>query len=124
MSGSHNVSGAHKNMIAVIRVSAPVMIISLEDGECIGEISSLILPLPRPKSSSVCVQDAKADESDDNLSCSVDECLEGERYMAFKPIPFIKSVEERLRRGQAINHDPYTNTQHEPFALSAYKTWN
>lgn len=111
-------------MIAVIRVSAPVMIISLENGECIGEMLGLILPLPWPKSSGLCVQDAKADETNDNLSCSVYECLRDERDMAFKPIPFIKSVKGRVRRGKAIDHGAYTNTQHEPFALSAYKTWS
>jgi hypothetical protein len=36
-----DVRGAHKNMIAVMRVSDPVIIISLENGECIGEMLGL-----------------------------------------------------------------------------------
>jgi len=84
--------GAYKNMVAVMRVSVPVMIISLENGECIGEMLGLILPLPWPESCGVYVQGAKADETNDNLSCSVYECLRDQRDMVFKPIPFIKTV--------------------------------
>jgi hypothetical protein len=47
--GLRDVRAAHKNMIAVMRVSDPVMIISLENGECMGEMLGLILPLPWPK---------------------------------------------------------------------------
>jgi hypothetical protein len=39
--GLRDVRGAHKNMVAVIRVSVPVMIISLENGEYIGEMLML-----------------------------------------------------------------------------------
>ena len=87
-----DVRGAYKNMVAVMRVRVPVMIISLENGERIGEMLGLILPLPWPKSCGVYVQGAKADETNDNLSCGVYECLREQRDMAFKPIPFIKTV--------------------------------
>lgn len=73
--GLRDVRGAHKNMTAVMRVSVPVMIISLEKSECIGEMLGLILPLPRPKCCAVYVQGAKANETNDNQSCSVYECL-------------------------------------------------
>ena len=79
-------------MTAVMRVSDPVMIISLENGECMGEMLGFILPLPWPKPCGVYVQGAKADETNDNQSCSVYECLRDQRSMAFKPSPFIKSV--------------------------------
>ena len=95
--GLRDVRGAHKNMIAVMRVSVPVMIISLENGERIVETSGLILPLPWPKSCGVYVQDAKADETNDNLSCCVCESLRDQRNMAFEPVPFIKSVEGRIK---------------------------
>jgi hypothetical protein len=79
-------------MVAVMRVRVPVMIISLENGKCTSEMLSLILPLPWPKSCGVYVQGSKADKTNDNLSCSVYECLRDQRDMAFKPIPFIKTV--------------------------------
>ena len=71
-----------------------MMIISLENGECIGGMLGLILPLPWSKSRGVYVQGAKADETNDNLSCGVYECLRDQKDMAFKPNPFIKSVEK------------------------------
>jgi hypothetical protein len=58
--------GAHKNTNARIRVSVPLMIISLEKGEYIGEMLNLVVLLPR-----VCgmhVQEIRADEAGDNLS--------------------------------------------------------
>ena len=73
--GLRDVRGAYKNMVAVMRVSVPVMIISLENGKCIGGMLGLILPLPWSKSRGVYVQGAKADETNDNLSCSVYERL-------------------------------------------------
>jgi hypothetical protein len=48
--GLRDVRGTHKNKIATMRVIVPVMIISLENGECIVETLGLILPLPWPKS--------------------------------------------------------------------------
>jgi hypothetical protein len=90
--GLRDVKGAHKNVIAVMRVSVPVMIMSLENGECIGEMLGLILPLPWLKSCGVYVQYSKADETNDNLSCSVYEYLRDQRDMTLKPIPFIKTV--------------------------------
>ena len=73
--GLRNVRGAYKNMVAVMRVRVPVMIISLQKGERIGEMLGLILPLPWLKSRGVYVQGAKADETNDNLSCSIYEHL-------------------------------------------------
>jgi hypothetical protein len=60
-----------------MRVSVPVMIISLEDGKYVGETLDLVVPLPWLKSCGVYVQGAKADETRDNLSCNVYECLRG-----------------------------------------------
>ena len=74
---SRDVEGAHKNVIAVMRVSVPVMIISLEKGEYIVEMLGLVVPLPRLKSCAVYVQTAKADKPRDNLSCNANECLRG-----------------------------------------------
>ena len=89
-----DVGGAHKNKIAVMRVIVPVIIISLEDGEHISGMLALILPLPWPKPCGVYMQGTKADETNDNLSCGVYECLPDQRVMAFQPDPFIKSVGE------------------------------
>ena len=67
--------GAHKNDSAVIRVSVPVIIISLEEGKCIGEMLNLSAPLPRLKPCGMYVQGAKAGETDDNLTCNIYEGL-------------------------------------------------
>jgi hypothetical protein len=73
--GLRVVRGAHKNDTAVMSVSIPVMIISLEEGKCIDEKLNLVVPLPWLKPSSMDMQCAKADETRDNLSCNVHECL-------------------------------------------------
>jgi hypothetical protein len=72
--GLRDVSGAHKNDSAVIRVSVPVIIISLEEGKYIGEMLNLFAPLPRLKHCGMNVQGTKADETRDNLSCKVYKC--------------------------------------------------
>ena len=122
--GWRDARGAHKNMIAVMRVSVPVTIISLGKGKCYGEMLSPVVPLPWLKSSCMYVQGAKTDKTNDNLSYSVHKCLSEQGDSAFEPVPFIKSVGGWGRLGEMINRGPYTNNQHEPFALSAYKTWN
>ena len=66
---------AYKNDSAVIRVSVPVIIISLEEGKCFGEMLNLFVPLPRLKPCGMYVQGAKADETNDNLTCNVYEGL-------------------------------------------------
>ena len=60
-----------------MKVSIPVMIISLEEShnKCIGETLNLIVPLPRFKSFGAYVQGTKADETRDDLSCNVYEYL-------------------------------------------------
>jgi len=78
-----------------MRVSIPVMIISLEEGQSelsIRETPNLVAPLPWLKSSGANVQRAKADETRDNLSCNSYECLRGLVETAPKPVPFIKTV--------------------------------
>ena len=62
---------AYKNDSAVMRVSIPVIIISLEEGKCIVGMLNLTVPLPRLKPCSMNMQGAKADETRDNLSCNV-----------------------------------------------------
>ena len=72
------------------------MIISLEGGQSelrISETFNLVVPLPWFKSSGADVQRAKADETRDNLSYNSNECLRGSVETAFKPVPFIKTVE-------------------------------
>jgi hypothetical protein len=54
-----------------------VITISLEEDKRMGEMLGLAVPLPWLKSCGVYVQGAKADETRDNLSCSVYECLRG-----------------------------------------------
>ena len=68
---------AHKNVIAVRRVSVPVMTISLEEGKCMGEMLGMVVPLPWLKSCGVYMQGTKADETRDNLGCNIYECLRG-----------------------------------------------
>ena len=68
---------AHKNDIAVRRVSVPVMTISLEEGKYLREMPDFVVPLPWFKSCGVYVQGTKADETRDNLGCNVYECLQG-----------------------------------------------
>jgi hypothetical protein len=61
-----------------MRVRVPVMIISLEESlceSCISQTLDFAVPLPRFESSSTDVQRAKANETGDNLSCNVYECL-------------------------------------------------
>ena len=61
-----------------MKVSVPVMIISLKEGQCeldVGEILDLVVPLPRFKSSGVNMQRAKADEPREDLSCNIHKCL-------------------------------------------------
>jgi hypothetical protein len=63
-----------------MRVSIPVMIISLKEGQSetsISETANVVVPLPRLKTSSVNVQRPKADETRDDLSCNSYECLSG-----------------------------------------------
>ena len=67
---------AYKNDSAVIRVSVPVIIISLEEDKCFGDMLNLFIPLPRLKPCSMYVQGAKADKTDDNLTCNVYEGLQ------------------------------------------------
>jgi hypothetical protein len=67
-SGLRDISGAHKNDSAMMRVSIPVIIMSLEEGKCIGEMFNLVVPLPWLKPCGMYVQRAKADETDDNLT--------------------------------------------------------
>jgi hypothetical protein len=57
-------------MIAVMRVSVPVTIISLRKDKCYGEMLSPVVPLPWLKSSGMYVQGAKANKTNDNLSYS------------------------------------------------------
>jgi len=59
-----------------MRVSVPVMIISLEEihDKYMGKTLNLIVPLPWFKSCGVYVQGSKADETRDDLSCNVHEC--------------------------------------------------
>ena len=78
-----------------MRVSIPVMIISLKEGQSelsISETSNLVVPLPWVESSGANVQRAEADETRDNLSCNSYECLKGSSETAVKPDPFIKTV--------------------------------
>ena len=63
-----DVRGAHENNSAVISVSIPVIIISLEEGRCIGDMLNLVVPLPWLKPCCMNVQCAKADETSNNLS--------------------------------------------------------
>jgi hypothetical protein len=58
-----------------MRVSVPVMIISLWEGKWYGEMLSPVVPLPWFKPFGMYVQGAKADEANDNLSYEVYECL-------------------------------------------------
>jgi hypothetical protein len=53
------------------------MIMNLEEGKCMGDTLGLVVPLPWLKSCGVYVQEAKANETRENLSCSVYECLRG-----------------------------------------------
>ena len=66
---------AYKNDSAVMRVSVPVIIIRLKEGKCFGEMLNLFVPLPRLKHCGMYVQGAKADDTDDNLTCNVYEGL-------------------------------------------------
>ena len=66
---------AYKNDSAVMSVSVPVIIIRLEEGKCFGDMLNLFIPLPRLKPCSMYVQGAKADDTDDNLTCNVYEGL-------------------------------------------------
>jgi hypothetical protein len=72
-----DVRGAHKNDSAVMRVRIPVIIISLEEGKCIGETlnSGWVVPLPWLKPCGMYVQGAKADKTNENLTCNVYEGL-------------------------------------------------
>ena len=96
--GVWDVWGAHKNDTAVKRVRIPVMIISLGEGKCIDGKLNLVVPLPRLKPCSMNMQCAKADETRDDLSCDVYECLRQQKDSAFKPVPFIKTVKS-MRKG-------------------------
>jgi hypothetical protein len=60
--------GSHKNANATMRVSDPVIIISLEESKYMGEMLNLFLPLPWLKYSGVYVQGPIADETRDNLT--------------------------------------------------------
>ena len=59
-----------------MRVSDPVIIISLEESKYMGEILNLVLPLPWLKYFGMYVQGAIADETRDNFTCNVNECLQ------------------------------------------------
>ena len=63
-----NVWSSHKNANATMRVSDPVMIISLDESKYMGEMLNLVLPLPWLKYSGVYVQGAIADETRDNFT--------------------------------------------------------
>jgi hypothetical protein len=52
----------------MIRVTIPVIIISLEEGKSVGDMLKLIVPLPWLKPRCMNVQGAKADETNDNLT--------------------------------------------------------
>lgn len=56
---------SHKNIIAAMKVSVPLMIINLEESrnKCMSETLNLIVPLPWFKSCSVYVQGTKAEKS-------------------------------------------------------------
>ena len=56
-----DIKGVHKKSDAVMKVSAPVMIMSLKEGQCqceldVGEMLDVVVPLPWFKSSSVNMQ--------------------------------------------------------------------
>jgi hypothetical protein len=77
-----DIKGVHKKSSAVMKVSAPVMIMSLKEGRCqceldVGEMPDVVVPFPRSKSSGVNMQRPKANETREDLSYDVYKCLRG-----------------------------------------------
>ena len=70
-----------------------------------------VVPLPWLESCGSNVQSAKADETRDNLSCSICECPRRQRDLASRPAPPVKSVrnEKGGKRRLAMVLTPVTN---------------
>src|SRR6266403_3410290 len=93
--GLRNVRSAYKNAIAVMRVSVPVTIMSLKESECIGigemldlayhcqGFNPVVCMCKVPKLIKPAITAAVASSM---------SCLREQRKVAFKPVPFIKSV--------------------------------
>ena len=56
------------------------------------ETSDVVEPLPRFKFYGANVQRAEANETGENLSCNVYECLRGRSGTVCEPVPFIKTI--------------------------------
>ena len=95
---SRDIKGVHKKSSAVMKVSVPVMIMSLKEGQCqceldVGEMPDAVVPLPRFKSSGENMQRPKADETREDLSYDIYKCLRGCIIdTKLKPVPTIKTV--------------------------------
>jgi hypothetical protein len=95
--GQWNDKHSYKKRIAVMSVSIPVMIMSLEEhkyGLRFERDTSMRygLPLPRLKPSSMYMQRAKADETDDNLSYNLREHQQRVNGRGCEPVPFMRTT--------------------------------
>jgi hypothetical protein len=95
--GQRNDKRSYKKRMAVMSVSTPVMIMSLEDhkyGLRFERDMSMRygLPLPRLKPSSMYMQRAKADKTGDDLGYNLYEHQQRMNGRGYEPVPFMRTT--------------------------------